>query len=232
MTCCCNQSRADRIAALAAKGLAKAASAAGQTVTLYRPTVAMLPLEQPPTGTLSVLFDQTAALPGISPAVWGHPLAYAACDITRIMPGDYMLTAASAVLPGAVADTYFVSRVDLNRPALVVRTNAVMTVLESDPTADDKTFGLRPAEGPAASKDVKIADGWPVSLIAHGGTNPPTRLGTDVRAGMFSVLMPAIPGQRVYAGLRLRDALGHDYHTSAVEVSDFGVRLTLTEDRV
>ncbi|GBR05672.1 hypothetical protein AA21952_1794 [Acetobacter oeni LMG 21952] len=212
--------------------MAKAGCAAGQSVTLYRPTTATDPLQQAPVASLSVLFDIAATMPAVSPAVWGHPVAYAMGDITQMRVGDYLVTQASSVIPGVVADTYFIARIDLSRPALVVRTNAVIDVLESDPTSDNETVGYRQPEGPVASKDVTVATGWPVSLIAHGGSSPPTHLGTDVPRGSYSLMMPAIPGVLIYSGLRFRDATGTDYHTSSVELSEFGVRLSLLEDRV
>ncbi len=215
-----------------ATGLSKAASILGINVKLYRATDSTGPYENGYLFDTLCLFDSAASLSGTSPLIWGHKFAFAAINTSASKCGDYLVVQSDTELPSYPQDTYFIARIELTRPILVVLTNEVISIFESDVSSDDKSVGLRPPEGPTWKSDRIIAENWPVSMLKSGtGNRPASRLGTDIPSGSFEILMPAIPNVTLHQGLRVKTSHGVAYHIYSVEMTTFGTRIAVLADQ-
>ncbi|NHO34260.1 hypothetical protein [Acetobacter fallax] len=216
-----------------AAGLEKTAAILGVNVKQYRGNVSCNPIPDGYISDKKCLFDSTAAMSDTSPLIWGHKFAFGSINTFGLMRGDYLVVQQDTSLPDIQCDTYFISRIEPGKPIFVVLTNEIISIFESDISSDNGLMGLRSPEGPVWSRDHSVAEQWPVSMLRSGsGGRPSTHLGTDVPAGGFEILMPAIENVELHQGLRVRTAAGNSYHIWSVETTNFGCRLTVSADQV
>ncbi len=205
-------------------GFGKAASIIGAAVNQIRPTTALTPL-----GTIFAqpfaAYDQDAAFGFIKP--WDRKKAegFALINATTQL-GDYLIG----------LETYFVQRVEPFRPVGVVLCNHVISVSSpSGTTVTDKgPVGAGGYDGPTQTTtettDI-IASGWPVSILQGSkGEADPAKLAGDVRTPWWVILMPAIPTVTIVRETVLTDENGVLYNVSSAELTDWGWRLTATQD--
>lgn len=217
----------------ASYGFDKAATVAGLTVNLLRPTTNVMPVVSPETPQIKCLFDSSSSFSGLSPLSWDHKFVYAAVNTQEINVGDYLAINNSENIPNLQNDIYFVARFEPWRPLLLVQTNTPISFFESDISSNNNNFGYRTAEGPVWKNDQLIASSWQVSMLQQGTSNRSSfHLGTDLPIGRWSILMPNIPDIRLKHGIRIRDDKNKNYHIDSVELTSFGLHITAIMDEV
>lgn len=211
-------------------GLARVAALTGTKMAHYRGQKSSDPIGNGYIDDVGCFFNISASLDSSSPLIWGKSMLFAAVDGPDIQCGDYLVQPEDV---HGYSEKYFIARIESGKPLLVVLTNEIISFFESDLSADNKTFGLRPAEGPVWGRDQSIAALWPVSMLKkNGGGKPATRLGTDLPGSGFEILMPRIPNTYIRRGLRIRNSHGECFHIWSVEETSFGYRLSVIADQL
>lgn len=198
-----------------AYGLAKAAAITGSAQPVYRPLTSNDPVSGVPLRMLTCAFDNSATFPFRSTALPGHPLEYLLGDPTLVLAGDYIVG----------DEAHFVAAVEPLRPALCVRCNQTVSILNPDLST---SAGTNAYGGRTADSDVVIARNWPVSMLSRGRLDTQdAKLPGDTRAGSFGILCPPIPNVVIEYGMRVQDAAGQNYSITSAEFSQFGWNLLL-----
>ena len=215
--------------ALVAKGYTIVALQLGSGVAIFRPVSAFIDLTGAPLSTTLALFDSGPAFGLKAPDLLSHPLAYAGMNTLDVRTGDILVQStqdvveATGTVPVAQnikADTYFVARLEAMRPPLCVLCAAYVSVLEPAPAL---VPGLNTHGGRSDATDQVIASLWPASILPlPHGDQPDAKLPSDVRAGWFDVVMPAIPGIVFGPGLRFSDNLGRTFVATTGGPTDWG----------
>lgn len=196
-----------------ALALARAASIAGASQALYRPTTANDPISGVPYGSIYCAFDVRPDFKLMSTAQPNHSYASLLADPSRLQQGDYLVG----------DDTHFVSRIEPLRPALCVLCDQVVDFLTTDVSTD---AGTNAYGGRTSDTDQVIAQSWPVSMSARTrGETDVTKLPSDTRAAYYDILAPPIPGVTLTFGMRVRDSALQEYEIVSAELSPFGWRL-------
>ena len=197
-----------------ARGLAKAASIVGTNFTQYRPTSAMNPLASSNAiATLPCATDFESNLTMASATPPDHPFTHLVADPGLLQPGDYLVG----------NDTYFVSRVEVLRPAWCILCNMTFNILD---TAQTTAAGTNSYGGMTSASNTLLAQGWPMSILAKTRSEQDvTKLPSDTRSAFFEVLMPAIPGLTLGPGLCLQDPSSQIYVIMSSETTIYGCKL-------
>ncbi|GBR06997.1 hypothetical protein [Acetobacter oeni] len=212
-------------------GLAKVAGVPGGNVKLYRVSDTSGPFRDNYIALIKCLFDISASMSGTTPITWEHNFLFALIDISELCVGDYLVKVSDERRDAK--EIYFVSKIESDRPVLVVLKNEVISIYESDISSDNNLMGLRASEGPVWAHDRLIAKNWPVSMQESGGGGRPlTHLGTDIQTSGFKILMPVILGIILHQGLRIKISGSNSYHIYNLEKTIFGYRLNVITDKV
>ena len=197
-----------------ARGLAKAASIVGANFTQYRATSSMNPLSS--SNVIATLpcamgFDSGLTLTSATPP--DHPFTHLIADPGQLQPGDYLVG----------SETYFVSRVEVLRPAWCVLCNMTFNILD---TAQATAAGTNSYGGMTSASNTLLAQGWPMSILAKTRSEEDvTKLPSDTRSAFFEVLMPTIPGLTLGLGLCLQDPNSQIYVIMSSETTIYGCKL-------
>ncbi len=196
-----------------AYGMGIAATKLGSTYTVYRPTGAMNPMQQPALRTQFMAFDNASKFSLAAPNALSKPNSYALMDTTDVRVGD--------ILVGP--ETYFVSEFAQIQPPQVQQCNLTVTFFTTS-VENEQPVGLtQPYWGRSNATDTLVASGWPVSATMKAkGEMAIAKLADDVRAGQFEVVVPPIPGLIVTQGLRFTDQIGTNYMIGGVEPLAYG----------
>jgi hypothetical protein len=165
-------------------GLGVAANIVGQPVTQYRPADILSPLDTSAVlGVIMAAFDAEPSLQFLHPAVIGRSLFYLLANTTTLQVGDYLV---------GVAGTFFIASLEPLRPPVVIRTNAVLSLVRPVTGAN---AGLNTPGGDSLSSETTVFAGWPASVLISGrGERGDVQLAGDVRMGGWQVLLPAVTG--------------------------------------
>lgn len=196
------------------KGLAKAASIIGTSLTQYRPVTTMDPISAGSAiGTVMCAVDVNAGFTFAAPVPSAHPFAFLLADPGVLQAGDYLTG----------TDTYFVSRIEPLQPAWCVLCNMTLDILD---TAQSSSAGANSYGGVTSANDTLLARGWPMSMLAKTrGEQDVTKLPSDTRSAFFEVFMPSIPGLTLGLGLCLRDLNAQIYVVMSFETTAYGCKL-------
>jgi hypothetical protein len=206
------------VSAHVSKGFVHVAANLGAACQQYRPSGTGNPLATQ-FGTVMVAIDTTAALTFKSPRQRAKPESwYAACDLTLIRAGDYLVTPTS--------DTYFVGAVDAFAPARLINCNAVVSIWR--PGAMTPGPGFYGGDVATAGENL-LATTWPCAMVqGTKGERGEVGLPGDTRLPWFSVLLPTIPGVQLRHGDVLVDTqvIPARYTVSSIELTPLGWRLS------
>lgn len=142
-------------------------------------------------------------------------------DGTQTQVGDYL-----TATPGQGGQgTYFVAFMPSLQPILTVFCNRTINVLSPGPS---QTFGAQTAyQGSTPANQAPVMTAWPASLLFEArGRADQVGLPLDLRAPYFTILMPALSGVDVRAGMIVTDDEDRQYVVEAAELSPFGWRIT------
>ncbi len=197
-----------------ARGLAKAASSVGANFAQYRPTSSMNPLASGNLiATLPCATDLNPELKLDAATPPDHPFTHLIADPGRLQPGDYLVG----------TETYFVSRVEVLRPAWCVLCNMTFNILD---TAQVTAAGTNSYGGMTSASNTLLAQDWPMSILAKTRSEQDvTKLPSDTRSAFFEVLMPSIPGLTLGLGLCLQDPNSQIYVIMSSETTIYGCKL-------
>ncbi|GBR68916.1 hypothetical protein [Gluconobacter kanchanaburiensis] len=194
------------IAARLSRGYARAATVLGASGEQYRPSGGVLPMEtlhaQP-----TLAFDVDAEFSFTQPIGWGIPTEYVLTDRrddTEV--GDILV---------ASGRTYFVASVEPLRPPLCVVCSRTVSV--SGVTGTVQTLV---SECPAGI--IMRAKGESSGSGVPGATRP----------GQSVIYLPLLPGVVLTPYMTVTTDLGTTYTINAVEISEFGIRCTMSLQQV
>ena len=199
------------------RGLAKVASAVGVSCSWYRPSgTGAAIVSGNLQGTLNVAFDTSPTLAMNRPRDRQKPEGwYAACDLTNIAIGDYLVSP---------TDTFFVTALDPFRPARLVQCNQTIFVGRPSGSAPGSTY----YGGAIASHLTALLTGWPASVVqGTKGNQSEVQIPGDTREAWVSILLPLagieiLPADWVITS----EATPMQYTVSARERTSLGWRLT------
>lgn len=201
-------------------GTGKAAQRVGYTFSLYRPVdpdtnpivpwnlITTLPASFTITGT-GFNFEK--------PMTYKSPLFNGLFDATLVDIGDYFVSPTHG--------TYFVAGMQDLAPPLCVLCNRTVSFVAPGPA---KTFGAQAAySGTTAANEQPVVTTWPASVLfdARGRTNE-IALPLDLPSPFFSILIPALPGIDIRAGMVMNDDQSRRYVVAAAENSPLGWRIS------
>ncbi len=200
--------------------MGRAASVIGEAVRQYRPANPMAPLDGSGyTNSFNAAFDADPALSFNKPAVVGRYLFYLLADATTLAVGDYI---------AAPQSTYFVGSMEDLRPPVVLRTNAVLSLVRPE---ESVRAGLAPPGGDSLSSEVTLFAGWPSAmLIAGGGGHGDVDLPGDAGMGSWQILLPALFGIAIRGSDILVDQTGLRHVVTAAELSPMGWRIDAQQE--
>lgn len=216
-----------RVDYLSNKGFMKAAQRVGSSTTQYRPSQLTAPMAQV-YATFMAAFSRDAAFSFTQPLTWGRPNGIGLFDTTDVQTGDIVVNN---------GDTFFVSRKEAFRPAIVILCNRVVSLFGSLGTAPQNDAlsgstacplaGVQSDYGTSFSGGANAAaSGWPCSILLSGrGDRSASGVPGASRASTFQLLLPELPGgvfPQPYSNIR--DDLGNTYRIDSVEVTQYGIR--------
>ena len=202
------------------RGLGQAARRLGETVTQYRPYSPLAPLD--PSAVISVFkgaFDAEPTLQMSAPVVVGKSLFYLLADATNLQIGDYLVSA---------ANSFFVASMEDLRAPIVLRTNAVLTLVRP---SVGLLAGLNPPGGDSSAVEITVLAGWPASVLTAGrGERGDVNLPGDVRMGSWQILLPQTLGVDIRGSDILVDQTGLRHIVMSAEQSPMGWRIEALQE--
>lgn len=199
-------------------GLNVAARSMGEPTDVYRPNGLADPLDPA---------NRFIRLPAVftSPDgkftrsnAYGAALWQGLFDAAYTRVGDYL------VQDGG---TWFVVAQPSLLPVLCVRATRVVSLARP---AAPSGCGVNAYGGVTSATNTPLLTNWPASVIGSaGGGTPSADLPTDASVPYWTVLLPAIPGITLQLSDAMTDDLGRNAVVAAVELSDFGWRLTVKQ---
>ncbi|EHH67011.1 hypothetical protein [Gluconobacter morbifer] len=194
------------IASRIARGYAKAASVLGCVGAQYRPASGIDPMKtvyaQP-----TLAFDSDPEFSLSRQRNWGVVADYVLTDRR-----DDTLVGDILVCDGK---TYFVTAVDVLRPPLCVACSRVVTV--SGVTGTQET----------------VVSGAPAAIVLKArGEASGSGVPGAARPGQFLLYLPLLPGVVLQPYMTVTTDLGTTYTVNAVEMSDYGIRYTMSMQQV
>ncbi len=130
-------------------------------------------------GTLNVAFDSEPAFPLSRPAKPGQAIFYLLGDAAGLALGDYLI---------AQDGTFFVASMENVKPAMVLRTNATLTLVRPQ---TGTSAGTNAPGGDSTATETTLLAGWPACVLSAGrGDRSDVDLPGDIRMGGWEILLP------------------------------------------
>jgi hypothetical protein len=202
------------------RGLGRATSAVGQPVTQYRPYNPLAPLDGSAVVSIFLAtFDAEPTLKMTAPVTVGRNLFYLLADATNLAVGDYLI--------GSQAQ-FFVASMELLRPPVMIRTNAVVTLVRPSVGLSN---GLNPPGGDSAATETTILAGWPASVLTGGRSERgDVDLPGDVKMGGWQILLPDTLGIEIRGSDILVDQTGLRHVVISAESNPMGWRIEALQE--
>jgi hypothetical protein len=219
-------SRADRLQDRVSRGLGRAGLAIGASCEVYRPSTTSEPLES---GNLVLRLHAAFAPPEpnwAKPVGYGQAIWHGLFDAAYTRPGDYLVRRESRDGAGD-GGVWFIAAQQYLLPVLCVRASRVITITRP---AGAQSVGVNGYGGILADVAATLLHGFPASVLDGGGGGRfQADLPTTTGLGAWTVLLPPIAGLALKTGDRIADDLGRTGVIAAVELSELGWRLNVTQ---
>jgi hypothetical protein len=197
-----------------------AARVIGQAVTQYRAQNIQSPLDI--SGYVAIFyaaFDSDPLLTLKKPIKVGRDVFYMIANTSTLAVGDYIV---------GPEGTFFVASLEPMRPPVVIRTNAVLSLVRPQSTS---VAGLGPPGADSASTETTVFSGWPASVLMTGrGGQGDVNLPGDIGMGGWQILLPALFGIEIRGSDILVEATGLRRVVSAAELSSMGWRIDVVQE--
>ena len=201
-------------------GLGRAAAVLGAPTTQVRPLNPLAPLD--PSAVVSVIpaaFDTQVTFGFAVPEKPGQNLFYLLADAAALSVGDYLITP---------PESYFVASLEDLKPAMVVRTNAVLSLVRP---VQPLAAGLGNPGGDSQASEVTLLVGWPASVMSNqraerGDVNLPG----DARMGMWQIQLPQTLDVAIRGSDILVDQDGLRHLVMSAELGPLGWRIEAVQE--
>ncbi len=199
--------------------MGRAAVALGSWHDAFRPRTAFAPLDR-----RNLFLRLRAAFVPLDGS-FAHPVAYGVAvwqglfDAAYTRPGDYLKDADGAV--------WFIAAQQHLLPTLCVR--ASRRIALARPGAAD-VAGVNAYGGVVKTRTTAIASGIPAAMLeSQAARLDASEIPAGVPSGLWTALLPALPGLALAGGELLTDDLGRTGTVVNAELSDLGWRLVVKQ---
>ncbi|WP_062018243.1 hypothetical protein [Gluconobacter japonicus] len=223
-----------RLQALTARGYSKAAKRIGAETVQYRPTSLTDPLASPYASFLAA-FNNDAGFSFKAPTLWGKPAVFGLFDTMDVQVGDILVSS---------GERYFVARFEAFQPPLCILCDRTISLFGNASSGDGTTgddsssacplagyqddYGTSGDDGSSA-----VASGWPCSILLKGsGEASGSSIPGAIKAAVYQLLLPVMPGFNPQVYMTATDDLGRSYVIEGVEVSQYGTKCLMRVQQV
>ncbi|MBS0984165.1 hypothetical protein JK220_13555 [Gluconobacter cerinus] len=198
--------RAEQIASRLCRGYAKAAGILGHSGEQYRPDNPLSPMQNIYAHPM-LAFDSSADFTFSRSPNWGGVMEYVLTDCREDTVVGDILTCGG--------NTFFVAAVDDLRPPLCVACNRIVEI-----------SGVSGTQG-------NIVEECPAAIVLRSkGEGPGSGIPGSAKPGQFVMYLPRLPGIVLQPYMTVATDLDTTYTINAVEMSDWGLRCTMSLQQV